>query len=206
MKSNLHPSACFCIPVPTSAAQCPPLQPSARLWTAQPHLPQALLRTQNSTAASRRALTRSPSICVVLLTLECDPGAGGRAAGAPGPGSSSQSRLRCFGALGPWEVLWEGEGAGTSRQVLPVLSFPDPCPRSGLSSRLPRSSGARFLVPSPPPSLLLRHNKAISSPDLVFQTPSEEMQITHTDTPHILQTGLNQLLPDWSPSCLCPLV
>lgn len=64
--------------MPASAAQCPPLHPSARLWTAQPHLPQTLLHTQNSTAASRRALTRSPSICVVLLILERDPGVGGQ--------------------------------------------------------------------------------------------------------------------------------
>lgn len=59
---------------------------------------------------------------------------------------------RCVGCSGREKV------SGTNTQMLPALSFPDLCPRSGWSSRLPRSWGARFLVPSQPPFLLLGEN------------------------------------------------
>lgn len=102
----------------------------------RPPLSQTLPLTIQSNSSS--FLTQFLSTCSVYMTLK-QGSSRSRTMGLSALHKVSdalavhEELARCVGCSGREKV------SGTNTQMLPALSFPDLCPRSGLSSRLPRS-------------------------------------------------------------------
>lgn len=144
-----HTSSRLLTRVQLGADKEPCLYPGARCWVSQPHLSQTPLNAAQTTTSSLQERPDTPPMFYLSAVMALRGG-----------GRGSRTSLFCTDTA---RTLWLCLGnslLGTSMnsQVLPVLSFPGPCPRSGLSSRPPTSSGAQFLVPSPLPFPLLRQN------------------------------------------------